>query len=284
MPFPEETEMQLPGGITLNGHRDSDGVLWTLAAFGGWLGSPGSKSQGIPREGEHGSSPAPNPKLEPRTLNLSGRIEAPTRLLRQQAEDRIKAALSLHLFDITVVDGIELHVQAQRSGKVEIDDDTDVTSNWLAELNCPDPRKYGQAKNLTLNLPSTSGGVRFPVRFPVRFTGVMTAGDASATNDGNATAPVKVTFTGPLVSPRLTNQTTGQWVQYNDMLATADDFVVIYLRNPMVALLQGTAERTGKVSTGGGGTWGLKPGANQVGFRAGGGSGTAFLEWSDSYQ
>jgi len=134
-----------------------------------------------------------------------------------------------------------------------------------------------------LGLPATSGGVRFPIRFPLRFTGTMTSGDASATNDGNEDAPVKVTFTGPLTSPRLTNQTTGQWVQYNDTLA-ADEFVVIYLRNPLVALLQDTALRTGKVSTGGGGTWGLKPGVNQIGFRAGGGTGTAELAWSDTFQ
>lgn len=282
MPFPEETEFVLPDGITLNGGPDSDGVLVTCEKATGW-GSPGSKSQGQSREGEHGNSPAPNPKLAQRVMTISGRINAPSRLLRQQTELRLQAALGLDLFDLTVVDGIELTVRGQRSGDVTIDDDTDTTSNWLAEITCPDPRRYGAAKDLTMNLPSTSGGLRFPVRFPVRFTGSMTAGDASATNDGNIDAPVKVTFTGPLTSPRLTNQTTGQWVQYNDTLATADDFVVIYLRNPLVALLQDTALRTGKVSTGGGGTWGLKPGANQLGFRAGGGSGTAYLEWSDTY-
>ncbi|HEY9334018.1 MAG TPA: hypothetical protein VIQ79_06355, partial [Kribbella sp.] len=146
-----------------------------------------------------------------------------------------------------------------------------------------DPRRYGEAKNLTLNLPSTSGGVRFPIRFPLQFTGTFTAGDASASNEGNADAPVKVTFTGPLTAPRLTNQTTGQWVQYNDTLASGE-FVVIYLRTPLVALLQDTALRTGKVSTGGGGTWGLKPGTNQLGFRAGGGTGTAEMTWADTYQ
>ena len=281
MPFPEETEFRIPG-ITLNGGRDGDGVLFTCDKISGW-GSPGSKSQGQPREGEHGSSPAPNPKLEARVLQVSGRIDAPTRVLRQQAELQLQAALGLELFDFTVVDGIELHTQAQRSGRVEIDDDTDTMSNWLAELTCPDPRRYGEAKNLTLNLPSTSGGVRFPIRFPLQFTGTFTAGDASASNDGNEDAPVKVTFTGPLTAPRLTNQTTGQWVQYNDTLASGE-FVVIYLRTPLVALLQDTALRTGKVSTGGGGTWGLKPGTNQLGFRAGGGTGTADIAWADTYQ
>ena len=88
--------------------------------------------------------------------------------------------------------------------------------------------------------------------------------------------------TGPLTTPRLTNLLTGQWVQYNDTLA-GGEFVVIYLRNPMVALLQGTALRTGKVSTGGGGTWGIKPGDNAISFRSAAGSGTALTAFSDTY-
>jgi hypothetical protein len=281
MPFPEENEFVLPDGITLNAARDSDGVLWTCATLDGW-GSPGSKSSGTSREGEHGDSPAPNPKMRARTLQMTGRIDAPTRLLRQQAENRLQAALGLDLFDLTVVDAIPLRVQAQRAGDITVVDDTDRKSTWQAELKCPDPRRYGDAQDLLLNLPSVTGGVRFPIRFPVRFTGSSTSGDDTVVNSGNETAPATVTFTGPLTTPKLTNLLTGQWVQYNDTLAVGE-FVVLYLRNPMVALLQGTAERTGKVSTGGGGTWGIKPGANPISFRAAAGSGTALLEFSDCY-
>jgi hypothetical protein len=282
MPFPEETEFALPNGITLNGGRDSDGVAITCSSISGW-GSPGSKSQGVPREGEHGSSPAPNPKLDARVLNLQGRIDAPSRLLRQQAEFNLEAALGLQLFDLTVVDGIELHTQAQRSGKVDVDDDTDTACNWTVELTCPDPRRYGESKQLTMNLPSVTGGVQFPIRFPLRFTGTSTTGDNTVVNEGNETAPLTVTFTGPLTTPKLTNLVTGQWVQYNDVLA-AGEFVVLYLRYPLVALLQGTALRTGKVSTGGGGIFGIKPGENALSFRSAGGSGTASIEFEDTYQ
>lgn len=282
MPFPEETEFVLPNGLTLNSGLDDDGVLITCASVSGW-GSPGSKSQGVPREGEHGASPAPNPKLDARVLNMQGRIAAPTRLLRQQAEHRLEAALGLQLFDLTVVDSIELHTQAQRSGKVDIDDDTDTACNWMAELTCPDPRRYGASKQITMSLPSVTGGLRFPIRFPIRFTGSSTSGDDTVTNEGNETAPLMVTFNGPLTTPKLTNLGTGQWVQYNDVLAVGE-FVVLYLRYPLVALLQGTALRTGKVSTGGGGIFGIKPGANALSFRAAAGTGTADVAFEDTYQ
>lgn len=281
MPFPDENEFLLPDGITLNAARDADGVLWTCARLDGW-GSPGSKGTWISREGDHGDSPAPNPKLQARVLQMTGRIDAPTRLLRQEAEHRLEAALGLDLFDFTVVDGIPLSVRAQRSGEISILDDTDRKATWQAELRCPDPRRYGAAQDLLLNLPLVTGGVRFPLRFPVQFTGSSTSGDGTVVNAGNETAPAVVTFTGPLTNPKLTNLLTGQWVQYNDTLG-AGEFVVLYLRTPMTALLQGTALRTGKVSTGGGGTWGIKPGANAISFRADAGSGTAHLEFSDCY-
>ena len=281
MPFPEENEFVLSTGISLNTGPDTNGVVMTCATLDGW-GSPGNKGGGVSREGEHGESPAPNPKMKARTLSLTGMIKAPTILLRQQAEHALQAAFSLDLFDLTVVDGIPLTVHAQRSGDISRADDTDTQVTWQAELNCPDPRRYGESQSLLLNLPSVTGGVRFPVRFPVRFTGSSVSGDGTVTNDGNETAPAAVTFTGPLTTPRLTNLLTGQWVQYNDPLA-GGEFVVIYLRNPMVALLQGTALRTGKVSTGGGGTWGIKPGDNAISFRSAAGSGTALTAFSDTY-
>jgi hypothetical protein len=133
-----------------------------------------------------------------------------------------------------------------------------------------------------MNLPSVTGGVQFPIRFPLRFTGTSTTGDNTVVNEGNETAPLTVTFTGPLTTPKLTNLVTGQWVQYNDVLA-AGEFVVLYLRYPLVALLQGTALRTGKVSTGGGGIFGIKPGENALSFRSAGGSGTADVAFDDTY-
>lgn len=281
MPFPDENEFTFSTGISLNTGADVDGVVMTCASLDGW-GSPGSKTEGQPREGEHGDSPAPNPKLKARMLQITGRIAAPTILLRQQAEHRLLAAISLGLFDLTVVDAIPLRVTAQRSGDISRVDDTDLQVTWQAELKCPDPLRYGEAKTLLLNLPAVSGGVQFPLRFPLRFTGSTVSGDGDAVNDGNETAPTVITLTGPLTTPRVTNVLTGQWVQYNDTLAVGE-YVVINLRNPMTALLQGTALRTGKVSTGGGGTWGIKPGTNTIAFRAASGSGTAHLAWSDSY-
>jgi hypothetical protein len=175
-------------------------------------------------------------------------------------------------------------VQAQRSGQISRADDTDTQVTWQTELRCPDPLRYGAAYSLSMGLPSTTGGDTWPEQWPEQFDGTTTSGDVTATNAGNIAAPSRVTFTGPLTSPSLTNFSTGQGVTYNSTLA-AGEFVYVYLRTPMLALLMGTAARTGLISTsGGGGPWGVEPGSNQIAFRASAGSGTALLEYSDSFQ
>lgn len=283
MPYPDEREIHLPGGIIVNGGPNVDGVEYTLATLDGW-GSPGGTGGGQQRSGAHGRT-APKQWLKPRVMTATGLIKAPTQLLRQQAEHRLEAVLGLDLFDMTVVDAIPLKVQAQRVGDISRTDDTDLRTTWQAELEAPDPRRYGvTAKSLLLGLPVSTGGNTWPGEsWPEIFLGSTQSGDGDAVNDGNLNAPVKVTFTGPLEVPQALNVTTGQSVSYVATLAVGE-FVDVYMTTPMVALLMGTADRTGYVSTAGGGPWGLAPGQNHIAFRAASGTGTALLQWSDTYQ
>lgn len=283
MPYPDEREVHLPGGIILNGPRDADGVLYTCATLDGW-GSPGGTGGGQQRVGAHGGT-APRQWLTPRSVTATGLIKAPSQLLRQQAELKLKAAIGLDLFDFTVVDAIPLTCLARRGGQISLTDDTDVRTTWQAELEVPDPRLYGvDTKTLLMGLPLTTGGNSWPGEsWPEMFLGSTQSGDDSAINEGTITAPLKVTFTGPLEVPQAINVDTGQSVAYASTLA-AGEFVDIYMSTPMVALLMGTADRTGYVSTSGGGPWGLAPGANHIAFRAASGTGTALLEWRDTYE
>lgn len=280
MPYPDEFEIQLPSGITLNGARDIDGVLYTCATLDGW-GSPAGTGGGTAKAGAHGES-VPRQWMQARTMTATGRIDAPTPLLRQRAQHKLEAALGLDLFPLTVVDAIPLRVQVYRSADISRVDDTDTQATWQAELKAPDPRRYGATHSYLLNLPTTTGGDTWPEQWPEQFDGTTSFGDIKATNDGNFTAPIKITFTGPLTSPTLTSTTLGQSVTYNGVLA-AGEYVDVYLNTPIVALLMGKASRTGRVSTAGGGPWGMRPGANDIAFRAPAGTGTALLTFDDCY-
>lgn len=275
MPYPDEREVHIPG-INLNTGRDSNGVLITCATLDGW-GSPGGTGGVQQRAAAHGGT---NPRqwLKPRVLTATGRIDAPTIALRQDAEHRLAAALGLDLFDVTVIDAIQLRVRGRREGEVTIADDTDTQSTWQAELTCPDPRKYGTAREIAFTLPLAVGGLTFPMTFPMTFSGASSTGDRNAPNDGNFSAPTTIRFDGPLTNPSLTNVDLGRTLTYNGALA-AGEWVVIYT-DPLRALLMGNASRTGLVS---GSPWQVSEGGDLIAFRAALGTGTALLTYSDSF-
>jgi hypothetical protein len=286
MPYPDEREIQLPGGITLNAAPDANGVLMTCATLDGW-GSPGGTGGVQQRAAAHGGT---NPRqwLKPRTLTVTGKIEAPTAALRQDAEHRLEAALGLALFDLSVVDAIPLRVRARREGDITRNDDTDLRTKWQAELVCPDPRRYGLNPHpVTFALPQAIGGMTFPVAFPMSFAGSNISGDRNAPNAGNFYAPATIRFDGPLTTPSLTlvgdgtPQNPSRTLTYNGILA-AGEWVVIYT-DPLRALLMGNASRTGLVS---GSPWQVPPkgNANLIAFRAAAGTGTALLTYDDAYQ
>lgn len=277
MPYPDEREVHIPG-INLNAGRDSNGVLITCATLDGW-GSPGGTGGVQQRAAAHGGT---NPRqwLKPRTLTATGRIEAPTAMLRQDAEHRLAAALGLAMFDLTVLDAITLRARVRREGEVTIADDTDTQSTWQAELTCPDPRRYGETHEIPFTLPLAIGGMTFPVTFPMTFTAAGSSGDRNAPNAGNFEAPTTIRFDGPLTTPSLTHVGLGQKLTYNGTLALGE-FVLIST-NPLRALLMGNASRTGLLS---GTPWQVQSGGtNLIAFRAALGTGTALLSYDDAYQ
>lgn len=278
MPYPDEREFHLPGGIVLNGDRDGNGVLMTCSKLDGW-GSPGGTG-GVQQRAAADGGTNPRQWLKPRALSATGRIEAPTAALRQDAEHRLEAALGLAMFDLRVVDAIPLRVRTRREGDIAMEDDTDLQSTWQADLICPDPRRYGvNPHTVLIGLPSAVGGMSFPVTFPMSFGGSYSSGDQNAPNAGNYPAPVTIRIDGPVTNPSLTNVATGQTLTYNGSLA-AGEWVAIYT-DPLRALLMGNGGRTGLLS---GSPWQLVPGDNLIAFRATAGTGTALITYDDAYQ
>lgn len=278
MPYPEERELHLPGGIVLNGGLDASGVLMTCATLDGW-GSPGGTG-GVQQRAAADGGTNPRQWLKPRTLTITGKIEAPTAALRQDAEHRLEAALGLGTFDLRVVDAIPLRVRARREGDITRNDDTDLRTKWQAELICPDPRRYGiNPHTVQVTLPSSIGGMSFPVTFPMSFDGSSSSGDQNAFNAGNYPAPVTIRLDGPSTNPSLTNVAVGRTLTYNGTLA-AGEYVEI-TTDPLRAMLMGNASRTGLMS---GSPWQLAPGNNLIAYRAAAGTGTALLTYDDAYQ
>ena len=79
-------------------------------------------------------------------------------------------------------------------------------------LICPNP--FWQDINPTnIKLEDFVAAFRFPFHFPVRFA---SRGDSAVlVNTGDVPTPIKVTFRGESVNPKITNLTTGEFIKVN---------------------------------------------------------------------
>ncbi|MDX8367862.1 phage tail family protein [Cytobacillus sp. IB215665] len=82
----------------------------------------------------------------------------------------------------------------------------------VVDLICPDPF-WCDVNPTNIKLEDFVSSFRFPFSFPVRFA---TRGDSRVlVNEGHVPTPVKITFRGESINPKITNQTTGKFIQIN---------------------------------------------------------------------
>lgn len=95
---------------------------------------------------------------------------------------------------------------------------------YLINLHCHQPfwqDTFETRKEVTVWL----GGLRFPLRLPSRFA-MKGMPVVNLINEGDVETPVRIEYKGPATHPRITNRTTGEYVQVNRQLSV-DDVLVI---------------------------------------------------------
>lgn len=187
------------GSVDL-GAVDSDGIAWHLQALEGW-DSPDNRSEFAEREGDHGSWASPV-YLGARPITLAGTIVAPTQNLLEQAMDRLRVAAGLTDTVLTVWESAPKQATVRRSGKPLMQYVTDTKATFSVMVTAEDPRRYGVTLNTgTTNLPSSTGGLTFPITFPAAFSATVVPGVISAVNEGTMDTRPLITITGPVVAP-----------------------------------------------------------------------------------
>jgi len=108
------------------------------------------------------------------------------------------------------------------------------------------------------------GGASFPWIFPLSFSGGG-GGSTTVTNTGAAVAYPTITIPGPVISPVISNSTTGQKIALNLTLVTGDTITV---NTKDRTITQGGAtNKIGSLMTGSS-FWGLAPGDNIITYAA----------------
>jgi len=202
-------------------------------------------------------------------MSLAGIIDAPTPELLSAAVDDLIAAVSLESFPFLVAEsGRVRHCYARRQDEVLISWVDAVTAKFSIQIVAEDPLKYGDLITESALLPSSTGGLVYPITYPATYTGVSNSGIIRVVNTGNTQAPVWLRIDGPIPAGGWTVTHIGkkQSLTFASSLAmSAGEFVTVDMEAREI-LAQGQAPRAGYVTSRG--WFSLDPGVNDVAFSA----------------
>lgn len=188
------------GAIPL-GRVDSVGVAWGLQSFDGW-DSAEVRSEYSDREADHGSWVSPA-YLGSRPMTLAGTVTAPDRTSLEDALERLRTATALTDTTLVVYElASPKQTTVRRSGKPLMAYVTDRIATYSVLVTAADPRRYSTTlQSGTTGLPSTTGGLAFPITFPVTFSATTVSGQIGAVNSGSIETRPILTIAGPVVAP-----------------------------------------------------------------------------------
>lgn len=181
--------------------------------------------------------------------------------------------------EIRVIQGIPEHVPNFP------DERNSVYKPALIDLRCPDP--FWKSEQIVSEpMAAYRGLFRFPLTLPTQF------GEEGTTqvfvNDGDVDTPVQIEFRGPATNPRVTNKTTGEFIQINKELEESDKLIVdTTFGNKRVEIIRpdGSVENVFNwihpFST----FWNLIPGPNEIEYTAESGRTNAVvsIKWKNRY-
>src|SRR5690242_2569299 len=198
------TSLVTLGGIVCNGGPDDTGVKWTCRTLQGW-GSPAGTLSVMQRQQDHGGWGGGS-WLKPRVLVAAGLLEAPDPASARQAVDRLCAAISLDAFTLVVSQpDIERQCLVRRDDEVLVTWETDSTLSWSVQLIAQDPRRYATTQiTASTGLPSSTGGLTWPVTWPAVWAATVTSGVLGMDLEGNIASRPRFVIAGPCSDPVIT--------------------------------------------------------------------------------
>lgn len=247
---------------------DDDGTVATIVErLQGW-GTPATTLAPQQRARAHGTYSGES-FLQGRPLALSGALASANPLALSYALDDLIAACG------DEDDGTTLAVSEWgRLRRMFVRRIGELVPDWLGteavrftvQFWADDPLKYGMDDLVgTTALASTTGGATFPFVFPLQFTGNSASGQVSIRNEGNATSPIVVRFTGPVVGPKVTHVETGAFWAANGAVIPDGVYWDVDMSDGQV-LANGQESRSGYVTTRG--RMSARPGDNTYAFAA----------------
>jgi len=264
--------MELSRRATYNGLEfgvvDDDGVRWALTDLTGW-GSPAGTLEVQQRPRANGGRGGES-FLTPAVMTFKVAILAPTVDLLTDAADRLFAAVELAEAKFEIVEGSRTRYRwCRRQDEIIPTLYNARSAEFSVQVVAEDPLKYGEQITASTLLPSSSGGLTWPVTWPVTWTGVTQTGVLHIDNPGNVPAPImaRVDAIGePLDGPIIKHLSQGRELVFSSSYQLpAGNWLDIDMANHKVRE-NGQASRSTWVTKRG--WFSLDPGGNDILFDA----------------
>lgn len=227
--------------------RDGDGCEWIVNNDDDWWRAPGRRTAMVEHPFGDGAARSRS-WAGVRSLTFEGCMIAPTRQLR----DLRAAEFAGQFSDGELMQLTGPGPDGQYTLMVEWADSPDVSSynstafKWQTTLVAPDPVKLSAIEHSTglLPLPSTTGGLTWPVTWPISWTSTTIAGTALLTNSGSVDTGLIVRIDGPVTNPRfsLSRGTDVQTLQF-DLALDAAQWLTIDTKAHTVLLNDSVSRR-----------------------------------------
>ena len=197
------------------------------------LGRPGAtsqKSQGVSQDGEN----AEDALLDPRNIKVDITIRTKTREKLYELKRRIYRIINPKTYNKNTNKKGELLLYYTNDYKkyriyARVEDSVDFNARFMnhdkatISFLCVDPY-WLDAAGIDINIKSVRGGLRFPLILPNHFSLVTFYKEIE--NIGDVDAPVEIEYIGPAKNPKITNETTGEYIQVNMEIGEKEKLVI----------------------------------------------------------
>lgn len=227
----EVINLGLNESINLNNRGgDTEDILLSHIEGLGHPGATSQKSQGVSQDGEN----AEDALLDPRNIKVEITIRTKTREKLYELKRKIYRIINPKTYNKNTNKRGELLLYYTNDYKkyriyARVEDSVDFNARFLnhdkatISFLCVDPY-FLDAEGIDIDIKSVRGGLRFPLVLPDHFALVTFYKEIE--NLGDVDAPIEIEYIGPASNPRITNETTGEYIQVNMEIGEKEKLVI----------------------------------------------------------
>ena len=227
----EIVNLGLNESILLNNRGgDAEDILLSHIEGLGHPGATSQKSQGVNQDGEN----AEDALLDPRNIKVDITIRTRSREKLYELKRRIYRIINPKTYNSTTGKRGELLLYYTNDYKkyriyARVEDSVDFNTRFLnhdkatISFLCIDPY-FLDSEGIDIDIKSVRGGLTFPLVLPDHFALVTFYKEIE--NLGDVDAPIEIEYIGPASNPRITNETTGEYIQVNMEIGEKEKLVI----------------------------------------------------------